>query len=84
MQRPDEAERITADILKAERANARAAHVHGQALLMQNRAADAIAPLERAARRSGDPSTAGGHLARHFLAWTFFPATKRSRGVPAG
>jgi predicted Zn-dependent protease len=57
MQRPDEAERITADILKAERGNARAAHVHGQALLMQNRAADAIAPLERAARRSGDPST---------------------------
>jgi len=40
MQRPDEAERITADILKAERGNARAAHVHGQALLMQNRAAD--------------------------------------------
>jgi tetratricopeptide (TPR) repeat protein len=51
MERPDEAERITADILKADRGNARAAHVHGQALLMQNRAADAIGPLERAARR---------------------------------
>jgi hypothetical protein len=31
MQRPDEAERITADILKADRGNARAAQVHGQA-----------------------------------------------------
>ena len=35
MQRPDEAERITADILKAARGNALAAHVHGQALLMR-------------------------------------------------
>jgi hypothetical protein len=35
MQRPDEAERITADILKADPGNARAAHVHGQALLMR-------------------------------------------------
>jgi hypothetical protein len=35
MQRPDEAERITADILKADLGNARAAHVHGQARLMR-------------------------------------------------
>lgn len=56
MQRPDEAERITAEVLKANRGNARAARVLGQALLMQNRPAEAIAPLERAARRSGDPA----------------------------
>jgi tetratricopeptide (TPR) repeat protein len=56
MQRPDEAERISADVLKANRGNPRAAQVLGQALLMQNRAAEAIAPLERAARRSGDPA----------------------------
>jgi Flp pilus assembly protein TadD len=56
MQRPDEAGRIAADVLKANRGNARAAQVLGQALLMQNRAAEAIVPLERAARRSGDPT----------------------------
>lgn len=56
MQRPDEAERITAEVLKANRGNARAAWVLGQALLIQNRPADAIVPLERAARRSGDPA----------------------------
>ena len=56
MQRPDEAERIAADVLKANRGNARAAQVLGQALLMQNRPVEAIAPLERAARRNGDPA----------------------------
>ena len=56
MQRPDEAERIAAGVLKANRGNALAAQVLGRALLMQNRAAEAVIPLERAARRSDDPA----------------------------
>jgi len=55
MQHPVEAERIAAEVLKANRGNVRAAQVLGQALLMQNRGAEAIAPLERAARRGEDP-----------------------------
>ncbi|WP_244548757.1 tetratricopeptide repeat protein [Bradyrhizobium canariense] len=57
MQRPDEAERLAARVLKANRSNAAAATILGQALMAQNRADEAIAPLERAARRSGDPAT---------------------------
>ncbi|WP_291865241.1 tetratricopeptide repeat protein [Bradyrhizobium sp.] len=56
MQRPGEAERIAAEVLKANRGSLRAAQVLGQALLMQNRGAEAIAPLEKAARRSQDPA----------------------------
>ena len=56
MQRPDEAEHIAAEVLKANRGNVRAAQILGQALLMQNRGAEAIAPLEKAARRSEDPA----------------------------
>jgi Flp pilus assembly protein TadD len=56
MQRPDEAERIAADVLKANRGNIVAATILGRALMMQNRAGEAIAPLERAARRSDDPA----------------------------
>ncbi len=56
MQRPDEAERIAAGVLKADRGNALAAQVLGRALLVQNRAAEAVVPLERAARRSEDPA----------------------------
>jgi Tfp pilus assembly protein PilF len=55
MQRPYEAEQIAADLLKANRNDARAAQVLGQALLMQNRAGEAITPLERAVR-SEDPA----------------------------
>ena len=55
MQRPGEAERIAAEVLKANRGNVLAAQMLGQALLMQNRGAEAIAPLEKAARRSEDP-----------------------------
>lgn len=55
MQRPGEAERIAAEVLKANRGNVRAAQVLGQALLMQNRGAEAIAPLQKAARRGEDP-----------------------------
>jgi Flp pilus assembly protein TadD len=56
MQRPHEAERLAAGVLKSSRGNALAAQVLGRALLMQNRAAEAIVPLERAARRSSDPA----------------------------
>jgi predicted Zn-dependent protease len=49
-----EAERLASEVLKAERGNALAASLLGQALLAQNRADEAIAPLERAARRSGE------------------------------
>jgi Flp pilus assembly protein TadD len=55
MLRPGEAELIAAEVLKANRGNVRAAQLLGQALLMQNRSAEAIAPLEKAARRSEDP-----------------------------
>ena len=56
MQRADEAERIAGGVLKSERGNLLAAQIFGRALLMQNRANDAIAPLERAARRGNDPA----------------------------
>jgi tetratricopeptide (TPR) repeat protein len=55
MQRPQEAERLAAGVLKSNRGNLIAARVLGRALLMQNRAAEAIVPLERAARRGDDP-----------------------------
>jgi Flp pilus assembly protein TadD len=55
MRRPNEAEWIAADVLKANRGHVVAATILGRALMMQNRAGEAIAPLERAARRSGDP-----------------------------
>jgi Tfp pilus assembly protein PilF len=57
MQRPNEAERLASDLLKSNRGNVLAAQILGRALLMQNRAAEAIVPLERAARRSDDPET---------------------------
>jgi tetratricopeptide (TPR) repeat protein len=56
MQRPFEAERLAADVLKSNRGNVLAGQVLGHALLMQNRADEAIVPLERAARRSDDPA----------------------------
>ena len=56
MQRPQEAERLAAGVLKSNRGNVLAAQVLGRALLMQNRAAEAIVPLERAARRGDDPA----------------------------
>ncbi|MBN8974764.1 MAG: tetratricopeptide repeat protein [Rhizobiales bacterium] len=56
MQRADEAERIAAGVLKANRSNLLAAQVLGRALVMQNRADEAVIPLERAARRSDDPA----------------------------
>jgi tetratricopeptide (TPR) repeat protein len=56
MQRPDEAERLAAAVLNSDRRNTLAARVLGRALLMQGRAAEAIVPLERAARRGDDPA----------------------------
>ena len=53
--RPADAERIAADILKTSRRNVPALQVLANALLMQNRIADAIAPLETAARGNHDP-----------------------------
>ena len=54
-QRPDEAERLAAEVLKSDRGNAAAARVLGQALLMQGRPLEAVDPLQRAARRAPDP-----------------------------
>ncbi|MET4390100.1 tetratricopeptide (TPR) repeat protein [Bradyrhizobium sp. F1.4.3] len=50
-----EAERLAIDVLKASRTEIIATWILGRALLAQNRAADAIAPLEKAARRTSDP-----------------------------
>jgi len=56
MQRPDEAERLAAAVLKSDRRNTLAAQVLGRALVMQGRAVEAIAPLEKASRRANDPA----------------------------
>jgi tetratricopeptide (TPR) repeat protein len=57
MQRPDEAEQIASRVLKSDRSNILAGQILGRALMMQNRAAEAIAPLQRFARRGTDPAT---------------------------
>jgi predicted Zn-dependent protease len=54
-QRPDEAARIAAEVLRSARGDLRAAQLLGQALLMQGRALAAIEALGPVARRSGDP-----------------------------
>jgi Flp pilus assembly protein TadD len=54
-QRAGEAERIARELLKADPRDARALHIFGCALLMQDRAGDAVAPLEAAARGRHDP-----------------------------
>jgi tetratricopeptide (TPR) repeat protein len=53
--RPADAERIAADTLKTNPRSVPALQVLVNALLMQNRIADAIAPLEAAARGNHDP-----------------------------
>jgi tetratricopeptide (TPR) repeat protein len=55
--RPQDAQRIAQQILKTDPQRAQALHILGCALLMQDRAADAIAPLEGAARALRDPET---------------------------
>jgi tetratricopeptide (TPR) repeat protein len=54
-QRLDEAERLAAGVLRADPDNVAAGQILGTALLVQDRSDAAIAPLERAARRSEDP-----------------------------
>jgi tetratricopeptide (TPR) repeat protein len=56
MQRPAEAEQLASGVLKSDRSNVFAAEVLGRALLMQNRASEAIITLQRAARRSENPA----------------------------
>src|SRR3954469_17711562 len=53
-QRPDEAERIAADVLKREPSHPVAAGILGRAMMLQNRTAEAIPVLEQAARRGND------------------------------
>jgi tetratricopeptide (TPR) repeat protein len=53
--RPNDAERIAGDVLKANPRNALALYILGSALLMQGRVVDAISPLETAARGGHDP-----------------------------
>ena len=55
MQRPAEAEKLAAGVLRNDRGNVGAAELLGRALLMQRRAADAIEPLQRAAKRTSHP-----------------------------
>jgi tetratricopeptide (TPR) repeat protein len=50
-----EAERLAAEVLKGSRTDTAAATILAQALLALNRGEEAIAPLEKAARRSDDP-----------------------------
>jgi tetratricopeptide (TPR) repeat protein len=52
--RPEEAERIAAVAVKANPRDPRALHILGYALLMQGRGAEAVAPLEAAARLRHD------------------------------
>jgi tetratricopeptide (TPR) repeat protein len=52
--RPNEAERIAGQMLKADPRNIRASYIFGCAVLMQGRAEEAIAPLETAARGRRD------------------------------
>jgi tetratricopeptide (TPR) repeat protein len=53
--RPADAERLAADILKANAGNREAAKILGYALIMLGRVDEAVAVLERAARGSHDP-----------------------------
>jgi Flp pilus assembly protein TadD len=55
--RPQEAQRIAQQILKSDPRRAQALHILGCALLMQDRVADAITPLEDAARALHNPET---------------------------
>jgi len=55
-QRPDEAVRLTNDILRKNPSQPNALHLYGYALLMQNRADEAIVPLEKAFRSLRDPA----------------------------
>src|SRR5437868_3672522 len=51
-----EAEQLAAEVLRASRTDTAAASILARALMAQNRGGEAIAPLEKAARRSSDAS----------------------------
>jgi len=55
MQRFSEAEQLASEALKASRTDAAAVSILARALIAQNRAEEAIVPLERIARRDGGP-----------------------------
>jgi predicted Zn-dependent protease len=55
-QRPSEAERIAAGVLRADPGHAAAAGILGHAMMLQNRAAEAVPVLEQAARRGDNPA----------------------------
>ncbi|WP_249809842.1 tetratricopeptide repeat protein [Bradyrhizobium sp. 139] len=55
MQNFAEAERLAAEVVKTSRTDIVAIWVLGRALLAQNRVAEAIVPLDKAARRTSDP-----------------------------
>src|SRR6516165_2337334 len=55
--RPQDAQRMAEQILKTDPRRAEALHILGGALLMQDRAADAVASLEDAARALRNPET---------------------------
>jgi len=50
-----EAEQLAAEVLRTRRNDTAAVSILARALIAQNRGAEAIAPLEKAARRSSDP-----------------------------
>jgi Flp pilus assembly protein TadD len=50
-----EAEQLAAEVLRASRSDTAAASILARALMAQNRGGEAIATLEKAARRSSDP-----------------------------
>jgi len=66
-QRPAEAERIAAEVLKIEPRHPVAAGILGRAMMLQNRAAEAIPVLEQAARR-GDNSAVEAQYADALVA----------------
>ncbi len=51
-----QAEQFAAEVLKASRTDLAATSILARALIAQKRESEAIAPLEKAARRSGDPT----------------------------
>jgi Flp pilus assembly protein TadD len=54
MQRFGEAEQLAAEVLRTSRTDLAATMILAQSLIGQNRGEEAVAPLEKAARRSGD------------------------------
>jgi thioredoxin-like negative regulator of GroEL len=71
MGRFGEAEQLAAGVLKASRTDVGAAVMLARALIGQNRGEEAIAPLERVARRVEDPGPprAVRRSCRHFRNW---------------